>query len=34
MVLTWHLGAAAILPAVGGWFGEFVLGWRQTRIVP
>lgn len=34
MVLTWHLGAAAILSAVGGWFGEFVLGWRQTRIVP
>ncbi len=34
MVLTWHLGAAAILSAVGGWLGEFVLGWRQTRIVP
>jgi hypothetical protein len=33
MVLTWHLGAAAVLSAVGGWLGEFVLGWRQARSV-
>jgi hypothetical protein len=33
MVLAWHLGATAVLSAVGGWLGEFVLGWRQARSV-
>ena len=31
MVLTWHLGAAAVLSALGGWLGERVLGWRPDR---
>jgi hypothetical protein len=31
MVLTWHLGAAAVLAALGGWFGERVLGWRPAH---
>ena len=26
MVLTWHLGAAAVFSALGGWFGERILG--------
>ena len=35
MVLTWHLGAAAVLSALGGWLGERVLGWRPDRsLVP
>jgi hypothetical protein len=28
MVLVWHLGAAGVLSAVGGWLGARVLGWR------
>jgi hypothetical protein len=31
MVLAWHLGAAAVLSALGGWLGERVLGWRPDR---
>jgi hypothetical protein len=31
MVLTWHLGAAAVLSALGGWLGVRVLGWRPAR---
>lgn len=35
MVLIWHLGAAAIVSALGGWLGERVLGWRPDRsLVP
>ena len=35
MVLAWHLGAAAVLSALGGWLGERVLGWRPDRsLVP
>jgi len=35
MVLAWHLGAAAVLSALGGWLGERVLGWRPARsLVP
>jgi hypothetical protein len=35
MVLTWHLGAAAVLSALGGWLGRLVLGWRPARsLVP
>jgi hypothetical protein len=33
MVLTWHLGGAAVLSVLGGWFGERVLGWRQVSDV-
>lgn len=32
MVLTWHLGAAAILSALGGWLGERVLSGRPERL--
>ena len=32
MVLAWHLGAAAVLSATGGWMGEFVLGWQPRRV--
>jgi hypothetical protein len=31
MVLTWHLGAAMALSALGGWLGERILGWRPDR---
>lgn len=31
MVLAWHLGAAAVLSALGGWLGQLVLGWRDPR---
>jgi hypothetical protein len=31
MVLTWHLGAAAVLSALGGLLGERVIGWRPDR---
>ena len=31
MVLTWHLGAAAVLSALGGWLGDRVLGWQPDR---
>ena len=31
MVLVWHLGAVAVLSALGGWLGERVLGWRPDR---
>lgn len=35
MVLAWHLGAAAVLSALGGWLGERVLGWRpDPSLVP
>jgi len=35
MVLAWHLGAAAVLSALGGWLGERILGWRPGRsLVP
>jgi hypothetical protein len=34
MVLTWHLGAVAVLFALGGWLGEGVLGWRPPRLAP
>jgi len=27
MVLVWHLGALAVLSALGGWLGERILGW-------
>jgi hypothetical protein len=33
MVLTWHLGAAVVLSALGGWLGERVLGWRPDRAL-
>jgi hypothetical protein len=29
MVLTWHLGAAAVLSVAGAWLGRLVLGWRH-----
>ena len=29
MVLAWHLGAAAVLSALGGWLGTRVLTWRH-----
>jgi hypothetical protein len=29
MVLVWHLGAAGVLSALGGWFGGRLLGWRR-----
>jgi hypothetical protein len=28
MVLVWHMGAAAVLAALGGWLGRRVLGWQ------
>jgi len=28
MVLVWHLGAAAVLAALGGWLGKRVLRWQ------
>lgn len=34
MVLTWHLGAAALVSALGGWLGLRVLGWRGPRSLP
>lgn len=34
MILTWHLGAAAVLSAAGGGLGELLLGRRQARIFP
>jgi len=35
MVLAWHLGAAAVLSALGGWLGGRVLAWRPARsLVP
>ena len=30
MVLAWHLGAVAVLSALGGGFGELVLGRRRV----
>lgn len=33
VVLTWHLGAAAILSTLGGWLGERVLDWRPNRTL-
>jgi hypothetical protein len=32
MVLTWHLGAAAVFAALGGWFGDRILGWQPRRL--
>jgi hypothetical protein len=32
MVLTWHLGAAAVFSALGGWLGERILGWQPNRL--
>jgi hypothetical protein len=32
MVLTWHLGAAAVFSALGGWLGERILGWQLDRL--
>jgi len=32
MILAWHLGAAAVLSALGGWFGERLLGWRHEVL--
>jgi hypothetical protein len=34
MVLVWHLGAAAILAALGGCLGQYVLGWRPVQAPP
>ena len=34
MVLTWHLGAAAVLAAAGGCLGERLLGQRPARMAP
>jgi len=35
MVLAWHLGAAAVLSALGGCLGDRVLSWRPARsLVP
>jgi hypothetical protein len=35
MVLVWHLGAVAVLSALGGWLGELVLGRRSAHpLVP
>ncbi len=31
MVLVWHLGAAAILAILGGWFGQRILGWQPDK---
>jgi len=33
IILVWHLGAAAVLVALGGWLGKPVMGW-QPRPVP
>jgi hypothetical protein len=33
MVLTWHLGAAALLSVLGGCLGERVLCWRGPRFI-
>lgn len=30
MVLAWHLGAAAVLSALGGWLGALILEWRRV----
>jgi hypothetical protein len=30
MVLVWHLGAAAVLAALGGWLGQRVLRWQAN----
>ena len=32
MVLVWHLGAAAVLAALGGWLGRRVLGWQSDPL--
>lgn len=32
MVLVWHLGAAAVLVALGGWLGQRVLGWEPGPL--
>jgi hypothetical protein len=32
MVLVWHLGAAALLGALGGWLGQRVLGWEPGPL--
>ena len=32
MVLTWHLGGAAVFSALGGWFGERILGLQPHRL--
>ncbi|NJO33969.1 MAG: DUF1109 domain-containing protein [Rhodospirillales bacterium] len=32
MVLVWHLGAAAVLAALGGWLGKRVLRWQPNRL--
>jgi hypothetical protein len=34
MVLTWHLGAAAVLSALGGCLGTRVLGWGHVASLP
>jgi hypothetical protein len=32
MVLTWHLGGAAVFSALGGWLGERILGLQPHRL--
>ncbi|NJO32712.1 MAG: DUF1109 domain-containing protein [Rhodospirillales bacterium] len=32
MVLVWHLGAAAVLAALGGWLGKRVLRWEPNPL--
>lgn len=32
MVLVWHLGAAAVLAALGGWLGKRVLRWQPNPL--
>lgn len=32
MVLVWHLGAAAVLAALGGWLGRRILGWQPEPL--
>ena len=32
MVLVWHLGAAAVLAALGGWLGRRILGWQPDPL--
>jgi hypothetical protein len=34
MVLVWHLGASPTLAGVGGWLGDYVLGWRSAQASP